>query len=363
MNRRTLVVLFGALLLTTGAALGAAGFDTSIPGSIDTPEKTVQIEGSSYTISSVARVEKGETLSVETTAPDDEEYRVYVHGIKDGSQKVQDRKFVTPDDDRSVTFETGEFTPGSYSVSIYDADTGEYYSPHPVVVPAFETNLAIQNTVTEDQAFNASVSTTQIESGSSISGVELVFAQGDTTKRVDAPKSNGTYTASVSLSKTGDWDVYGAVKGEEDALQGEKELIGISDPTQIEVSDDTPTTTPTATPTTSSNQGGGGSVDTEPAQSETTTTTTQVENTTQGRVPTVTTSPDLEPTTGSTTNTASQSTQDNKTDTTQTTTSSTSGVIEPNTDSPDDSSNGVAGGIPLILLALLATAGLVLREL
>jgi len=375
MKRRILAFGLVVLVLTSSVAFAASDFTVTIPGSIETPEKTVTVEGDSYTISSVARVEKGDTLSVETNGPTDEEYRVYVHGVKDGTRQVQDTKFVAADDDGTVSFDTTKFAPGSYSVSIYDADTGRYYSPNPVVVPAFETNVVLTEIVTVDREFNVNVSTNRIESGPSISSVELVFTQGETTKRVDASESDGNYTASVSLSESGDWDVYAAVKGTEDAPRGEKELIGISDPIEMSVQAESATTTTTTTttaptmtstssspPSTNSGTGGndgdnnGGEETTEPK-----TPTTSQSSTTEAPSTSTSTPSSTSPTT-SPSNTGTQLTPTDNPET-STIAPSTSEVIEPNTRTTDDSSSGgSAGGLPLALVALLATIGLLLRD-
>lgn len=372
MKRRTLAVGLGVLLVASSVAFGAADYTVSIPGSIETPEKTVTVEGDSFTISSIARVEKGATLSVETTGPSGESYYVYVHGVEDGSRRVQDTDFVPADDDGTVSFNTTEFTPGSYSVSIYNADTGQYYSPHPVVVPAFETGVVAPEFATVNNDFEVAVSTERIESGPSISGVELVFTQAENTKRVDASETDGEYTASVSLTNTGDWSVYAVVKGTEDAPRGEQELIGISDPVQVVVESES--TTPTTTTSTSSNNGdSGGDGDTggdgegEATETSTKDPTTTPNSGTTGEAPTtVTTTAGPEPTTTSTsegppTSTTEQPPQDNGSEP-STVSPSTSDVIEPNTDTNNDSSNGVVGETALVLLALLGTVGLLVRD-
>jgi hypothetical protein len=363
MKSRSLTAVLGVLLLTSSIVVGAADFTVSIPESIETPEKTVTIEGDSYTISSIARVEKGTMLSVDTSGPNDEEYRVYVHGAEDGSRQVQDTKFVAADDDGSVSFDTSEFSPGSYSVSIYHADTGKYYSPHPVVVPAFETSVTTPGTVTSDRSFEVNVSTDRIETGPSISSVELVFMQDETVNRVEATKSDGEYTATVTLSKTGDWEMYAAVRGTEDAPQGGKELIGISDPVEVAVESQTTTTT-TTTSTSGGGGGDAGSDTTETTKSTTESSTATTTPSTSTDRDSSTTSTTSETSTATTTETSTTTAVQSTSPTASMTTAppSTSEVIEPNTTENTGTSNGEAGSVPLALLALLASAVLLLRE-
>jgi hypothetical protein len=363
--RRAAVLGAVVLVVVAGGALAAPDYTVSIPGSIDTPDRTVSVEGDSYTISSIARVEKGQTLRVETSGPDGESYRVYVHGVDNGTQTVQDTKFVGAEADGTVTFDTSEFSPGSYTVSIYDSDSGDYHSPHPVVVPAFEVSVDAPESATVDNSFDVTVSTERIESGPSIRNVELVFSNGDNTKRVAATESDGEYEASVSLSKTGDWDVYAAVSSNEEALRGEYELVGISDPVSISVEDaqtttsTTTTATSTAATTTSGDggTGGGGSQSTASTTSRTTATTSSTE-------PSTTTTTQRSTTTHSEQSTTATDSGDNTTGTDSSTAESTSSVLEPNEQSTTSSntSNGVAGGVPFALVALLASLLLLLRR-
>jgi hypothetical protein len=369
-DRMRRVAVLGAIVLVVvaGGALAAPDYTVSIPGSIDTPDRNVSVEGDSYTISSIARVEKGQTLRVETSGPDGESYRVYVHGVDNGTQTVQDTKFVGAEADGTVTFDTSEFSPGSYTVSIYDSDSGDYHSPHPVVVPAFEVSVDAPASPTVDESFDVTVSTERVESGPSIRNVELVFSNGDDTKRVAATASNGDYEASVTLSKTGDWDVYAAVSSNEEALRGEYELVGISDPVSVAVESQqttTTTTTSTTTTTTTSSTGGTGGTGGGGGGADTTTTTTTSSTTSTTATTTEVSTTTRTSTTATKSTDSTTSTTVSATTTTSVASTSSSSVIEPNESSSttpsSGSSNGVVGTVPLALLALLSAVALLIR--
>jgi hypothetical protein len=356
---RRVIVVVGCCLLLASAGVAAIGsqdgdFTVDIPGSIDTPERTVTVEGSTYTVSSIARVQQGDQLEVQTDGPDGEGYRVYIHAVDNGSRSVYDTKYVFEDQDGTVTFDTSEFETGSYVVSVYHE--GTYYDPQPLVVPAYEVAVSAPDTVPDEGTQNISVSLTELVSGETVDSVEIVISNEDSTTRVTTTEENGTYVGEVSLDplSPGTYQMHAVAYSPESTPGGANEVIGISDESSLTVEANQQATT-----TTDSSGGTGDS------STSSTTTTTSTTDTTSTSTPTPTPTSTTPETTANTqtTTTTPKSTTDTTSQATPTTQTSTteSSVITPGTDTtstPDDTSNGEAGGVPLALLALLATIAL-----
>jgi len=350
MNRVVAVV---CCCLLVGAAVGVvsttseSSFTVTIPNSIDTPEQTVTVDGSTYTVSSIARVNQGNTLHVETDGPPDETYRVYIHANDDGSQTTYDTKFVDTDEDGDLSWDTSNFDAGSYMVSIYH--DGTYHDPQPLVIPAYETTLTGPDSISKAESAEFSVELSEVVSGKPVENVEVVVANDSSTERLDASKADESYVAGLPSNAltTGEYQVHAVVYSPEDAPRGGSEVIGISDPATLTIeSGDQPTTT-------TSDESGGNN----PSTSTTVTTATAT--------PSTSSTTSTQPTDSTTIPTQSTTTSMNETAKTTGQPSTTDSVITPASTTPTDdtsSTNGVAGEFPLVLIALLAAIALLVRD-
>ncbi|ELZ77958.1 cell surface glycoprotein [Haloferax larsenii JCM 13917] len=343
MSLRSLVsgILVVALLCggVAPSALGAADYSISTANDIDTPNRTVTIEGDEYEVSSVGQVEKNDTLTVNTEAPSGTEYDIYIYN---GDRDIVDTAAVEGDD--SETFDTTYFgNPGSYVAALYV--DGNIERIQPVVVSAYRVSadLPEQTTVGEDVTVDVSLSkVTEIPDPHS---VEVVVSQNDSlVSRVDASETDSlSYEASLSSDlEAGTYDVYAVVRNET-TVEGKHELVGISNTQSLTVEEsDSETSAP----------GGGGS-DSETSTPDTTTATQTPAETTQSPTNTTTSATTSSPsTTETTTTTAPTSTQ-----TPQTTTDD--GVLTPNTESatPEQTSTSLPGPwLPALGVLLLGTA-------
>jgi len=355
MNRAVGAIICCLLVGTAGAAGLSAqdgSFTVAIADSIDTPSQEVTIDGDSYTVDSIARISQGEELTVRTDGPDDESYRVYIHSVEDGSRSVYDTKYVSADGSRSVSFDTSSFEAGSYVVSIYH--DGTYYDPHPLVIPAYDVTVSVPDSVAASGTLEISPTLTEVTGDETVDSVEVVVANDDTTRRLEATQSGESYVADLDLDSipTGDYQVHAVVYGTE-ATPGEtNEVIGISDATGLTVEAESASTTSGGT--------GGSSTTSAPTESTTEATPTETTAGTMDRETSASSTTTQATTPASTTESTPQST----TDTTDESPSSAT-VITPGTETspttPSDS-NGVVGGTPLYLLALLASIALLLRS-
>lgn len=347
------LVLLAAAAIAVGVT-GQAGYSLSTAQDVDVPDRTLSFQGNEYDISHIARTQQ-DTLSVSTTAPSGADYVVRLY---DGDNRIIDIKNGQP----TVEFETDSLAPGSYSIVI--AADGTFRAVHPLVIPAYDATVQAPTEDTEvpvGDPVTVSVDVSQLESGESIEAVEVAVGNREADHRITLDTNgSGTYTGTLSTDglPAGDYQLYAVVRGP-DTVQGQQELLGLSDSQTLTLApESTPTTrSPTVTsttqsPTTTSTTGGGvapggtggGSQPTSTTTAETTQvpteTTTVVTRTTQTVTP-----PDEADT--STTSTRPENTESPTSD----------GVIDPNTAEPtsasttpvtSQSAGGPFGAFPLI---------------
>lgn len=346
---RIIAALCCCLLISAAAvtvtATTQSSYSVTVPGSMETPEQTATVEGSTYTIDSIARADE-ESLTVQTDGPSGESYRIHIHANNDGSRAIYDTKYVPGDGNGEISLNISAFEAGSYMISIYH--DGTYYSPQPLVVPAYSTTVTGPETAQPTGTTELTASLSELRTGASIHNVEIVVYRNGTVQRLETTKEGDSYVSELDLEslETGEYQYYAIIYSSEDAPRGENEVIGISDGATLTIQ------TASETTTTAPSSGGGGS---QPTESPTTQATTQSQPTTQA--PT-TTSP---PTTATT---------DEPTKTTPEPTTTDASVITPSTGttSTTDSEGSGTGtsvpgfGVSAALVAALAAVVLAMRR-
>jgi hypothetical protein len=254
MNCRPRVSLFIAIFLLLTPPIAAAAMDytiTSTP-SIDTPDRTVQIEDSEYTVSSIGRAAPGSDFRIETTGPSGASYDVYLY---DGDRNIMDTRSAEGDD--SIQFSTEYLESGSYMAAIYGPD-GTIRAIQPVVISGYQVEVSDLETITENEGFDVSVSLQKRSERARIDEVEVVVVQdGVLVERTTATKATDAYTATVSPLESGQYAVYAVVRNQS-TVRGKHELIGISDLTSFRVATDADQQSPTSTESESVDGGGSG---------------------------------------------------------------------------------------------------------
>lgn len=281
-------VLLAALVvvLVTGS-VAASGYAISATGSIDTPSKTVTLRSTQYTVSSVAQVDPGGTLTLHTDGPSGSSYRVYVYN--DARQVVASR-YVGANDSGTVSFNMSGYDPGSYVAAVYAS--GRYQVIQPVVVAGYRLSVSFPDRVDAGTTPNASVSVTRTAASGSPTRVEVVLTGDGGTERVNATGSGGSYTAAVPLSgvSPGDYRVYAVARGNVTGPNGRKDLVALATPQSVTV---TSGSTTTASGTGGTGGGGrtGGSATTTTTDTSTASTTAVTTTSTPTRTPMPTPTP------------------------------------------------------------------------
>jgi hypothetical protein len=257
--RKAVSLLVVVLVVVSGlSSLAAADEDYQLSPStsIDTPDQTITVDGTDYTVSHVGRAMHGDAIEFDVAAPDDTSYQVYLYN---GDRDIVDTESLTGDG--TATFETGSLEAGTYVAAVYGPD-GQFRDVVPVVVAGYSVDVSAPGTVTEGSEFSVSVtldSVTQVEDPNTVEVV--VTNDGGVQKRVDAVRqSDGQYTADVAADfAAGEHDLYVNVRGD-DTARDRNELIAISDAQSLQVeaaADETPTDGADGTDGTDGSSGGG----------------------------------------------------------------------------------------------------------
>ena len=313
---------------------------TAVSGSIDTPERTVTVEGDSYTVSSVSRVSQGDDLSVTVDAPSGERYSVYLY---DSERNIADTKSQTGSGTETLST---SLEPGSYVVATYNEGTIE--DVQPVVITGYDVTIDVPSTATADETVTATVQVTRTAADTTPEEVLLTVWMDGSTREVAATQTDGgAYEASISGLSSGEYDVYATAHGPEE-INDRQELMGISDPSTLTVS------TTTATPTESSGGGGddGGDGDGGGGDDSDTPTATASPTATPSPTEAVTTTATTAPTA-----TQSPTTADSPTST-ATPTTTTDDVITPGESTTTTTVPDPGPSIVGVLLGLLCLLGL-----
>ncbi|SDM92497.1 YtkA-like [Halogranum gelatinilyticum] len=342
--------LLVALLIVGSCVVGVGTAQTQysldVDGSLDTPDRTVTVEGQSFEISETARVHPGTPITVHTTGSTDEFYRI---NLRNNERELWDYRNTLSGTETS-SFSTEEMPPGSYVVSLLDSD-GNVVQIQPIVVSGYDVSISTEDTVTAGSETEFTVTLQTNQNAPQLDSVEVIVGDDGSTERLTATKTGGeTYEATVTFDEAGDYRVFATAHGT-DTYNGENELIGLSNINSVSVTsgsngdggDVGSTSTPTTATTTSSS-------------TTTTATSTSPSSTTSSESTTTTTSSKTTTTTSATTTQTSTVSSAEPTTTQQ----STSTVSETNTSQTPSTTTTTAPfeGIQLLFVAFVLTGAI-----
>ena len=321
-------------LFVGGIAASDAGYEIGVDGSVDTPDRQVTLEGDEYTVSAIGVVSPGEPIDVSVDAPTNASYDIYLYNE---DRRAED---IITDAGSSETFD-GEYSAGSYLLAIWE--DGNVRTVHPVVVSSYDVSLDTPSDAESGSDVQFTVDVENVpDTPENLNSVQVVVSKNGNDETLTATEaSNGTYTVTTTLSETGDYLVYSNVRGS-DTVNGQKELLGVSESNTVTVRDPTPT--PTSTPTDTDSGG-------DPPADDTPTATTTVTPTTG--TSTATTTPmdtTQSPTPNETTATPESTATPDEATATASATPTSSNVLTPNEDSPTETTGSLSVLVPLLAL-------------
>lgn len=358
MDIRAPQVIFIIGILVSCALIGAvsattnADYSVQATTSIETAERTVTIQGDSYEVTSIGKINRGETLRAEVRRPGDQIFTVILYNTD--RQRVDS---IRRESNGTYTLETQSLDKGTYVLAL-DVG-GKIRTIQPVVISGHDFDIDAPDNVSQSESISVTASVTNDPEQVDVVIFNRSWEHTATAARIGDNEYNSVIDEDLA---PGEYSLYVGARGS-DTFDGERVLDGVSSAQSITVEGETNPSTTTDTSTTQS----------EESSSTTATTTSQSDETTAGTTPptstrttssqsstsqaSATSSTELLPTTANNT-TPTQS--ENESSTTQTGT--TQSVVTPNT--PDQSTQTTNTPVPgfTILTAALAFLALILRQ-
>jgi hypothetical protein len=234
----TVATVAGATGATGGVAVAAA--DT-----VDTPPRTVELDGQSFVVSGIGRTPPGEPLAVDVDAPADESYRVYLYDA--------DRRIVSSGRGTGASemeLQTTGVDPGTYLLAVQRAGVTE--AVQPLVVAGYD--VRVREATVSGGEFRVTVAATRVADAER-SHVAAVLAGPNGTTRANATPEGSSFVARLDVPP-GSYRLYATVHGPA-RVRGSHEVVGVSDSYAVDVDagdetvvvSPTPTTTASETPT------------------------------------------------------------------------------------------------------------------
>ncbi|SMP13004.1 hypothetical protein [Halobellus salinus] len=215
-----------SLLLTavTSPVVADTEYEISVEGSVDTPTRTVELEGATYNVSAIGKAQSGESIDVSVQAPDpDQDYNVYLYN--------SDRQIVegeSGEGNDTVTFDLTDLDAGTYVFAVQERGANQVI--HPFVIKGFDTTIDAPASATVGDDVTVDVTTDRLSDNATNDRVEVVIAGDDQLTRTTATGSDDTFTATVDTGglDPGSYRVYANIRGEE-VVFDERVIFGVSD--------------------------------------------------------------------------------------------------------------------------------------
>ena len=283
------VVVTGIVLFSVavgGMVLAESTNSVEAENSIQTPERTVELDDQEFTVTSLGYVDQGEKVRASVSGTGDEQYSVYLYN-DEGDPMVRPAEGTT---DGTVTIpDSDKISRGTYLL-VLSVD-GSYESVQPLVISGYDFDM---NITTNSGTISVTV---KLTGDTSLPAYVDIVLLNDTAQRYEMTKTaDRTYEGNISDLESGDYRLYAAARSTEQ-VNGRDEVVGISPAQTVSIdSNDSETTTSASETTSDSNGGGTGggggpiatptTVEPTPTSQQTTTSVTTTENIT--RTPTTT---------------------------------------------------------------------------
>ena len=226
------VLVVGFLVAGVGIA-SASQADISVADSIDTPEETIELEGSTYEVSAIAVREPGDSLTADVSIPDGSSGELDLYA---SDETVADWENV--EDGESATFETSQLEPGTYMLALQI--DGSYEAVHPVIISGYDMELSHSTEASPSESVTVTADVVQTHTDRSLDGVDVVVhGGGETIDSTAEQLDDDTYEATVDFDEhaEGEYQVYAAARNGGDTA-GYPTLLGATAGETITVSAD-----------------------------------------------------------------------------------------------------------------------------
>lgn len=242
------LVVLCSLLPGVAAADSTDGYSIEATTSIDTPQRTLTILGRDFNVSSLGRVDEGETVRAAVSRPGDGDFTVYLYSY--GGERL-----ATVEGSQNGTYTlpgTDSLDPGTYLLAL--SIGGSFERVQPVVVSGYDFALEAPAEAPPDEP--VSVDLTVTGDGPLPNYVEVVV-MNDTLRRYTMAHIVDTrrYTVILDGLAPGTYRLYASA-------HNDSQVAGVSSVQTLEVGDPDRESTPTASPTPTASGGGSGTATT-----------------------------------------------------------------------------------------------------
>ncbi|TMT87037.1 hypothetical protein E2L06_10745 [Haloterrigena sp. H1] len=269
MRTSALQVVSVCLIVLASVSLAApvaseSDYDLEVVDAISTPEETIEIEGTEYPVDGVGVIKPGEPIEIEVTSQ--EQYSIYLYNT---DEKAEYSNVWTADKTRVAmgteddALDTSTLEPGTYMLSLEPRGQGRQ-AVYPVVVEEFDLEVDHPTSATVNEEIKVTASIEPTDAATNVDAVDVAIwneANDDGKNITLGAEGDGTYSTTTNLSDfgEGEYHVYGAVQGDEEA-QGYPTIVAIDNGETLTVTaDDTDEDDGTGSGGGSSGGGGGGS--------------------------------------------------------------------------------------------------------
>jgi len=269
MRTSALQVVSVCLIVLASVSLAApvaseSDYDLEVVDSISTPEETIEIEGTEYPVDGVGVIKPGEPIEIEVTSQ--EQYSIYLYNT---DEKAEFSNVWTADKTRVAmgteddALDTSTLEPGTYMLSLEPREQGRQ-AVYPVVVEEFDLSVDHPTSATVSEEIKVTASIEPTDAATNVDAVDVAIwneANDDGKNITLGAEGDGTYSTTTNLTDfgEGEYHVYGAVQGDEEA-QGYPTIVAIDNGETLTVTaDDTDEDDGTGSGGGSSGGGGGGS--------------------------------------------------------------------------------------------------------
>lgn len=236
MRRSTATIILACVLggvLAAGGVGAAPEYGLSVAGSVDTPNRTVPVDGEEFAVSEVASVEPGDALAVEVTAPDDDAFELLLY---DSERRIVTRADAAAGERQEL--ETDGFEAGAYLLVLRDGETVR--AVHPVVIDGYDVEVDAPEAARAGTETSVAVSVAPGQSTGSPDRVTVVAWNGEETVSAVADREgDGRYVATLDLADLapGEYALVATAHGER-VVYGRQEPLGTSDEHTLHVTDE-----------------------------------------------------------------------------------------------------------------------------
>ncbi|AGB33762.1 hypothetical protein C488_15692 [Natrinema pellirubrum DSM 15624] len=256
-------LLLAATVLLAVPVASQSGYDIEVVNAVSTPEETIELAGTEYSVDGVGIIEPGEPIEMKVTSSD--QYRVYLYNTDEKSEydnvwSADETRVAMGTENDALN--TSALEPGTYMLSLEPRGEGRQ-AVYPVVVQEFELSVEVPETVSTEEEAEFTASVEPAGAASDVDTVDVAIwdeENKDVTEIELEADGEGEFSTAVDPAELGEgeYNVYGGVLSEEE-VEGYPTAVAVDSGSMFTVTSDSEGEDGTSGGNTGSGGTGGGS--------------------------------------------------------------------------------------------------------